>query len=277
MRRMRRNGILMLAVGLVLAFVAVVMVRSWLVQQVQRPGPALENAHVVIARRAINYGDEIRADYLMAVPWPSNIRPEGTFTSIAEVTDGDTKRVALRSIEANEPLLRSKVSGFGQKATLASVIDGSKRAITIRVNDVIGVAGFVLPGDRVDVLLTRKLDTKNEDFQNDVVLQNLRVLGIDQEASDAKEKPAVARAVTLEVTTDEAQKLVLAEQVGSLTLALRNGIGSDEKVDTRSIHVRDLTHGMPAKPNVRSASQLATITVVRGTTSATAEVHPESR
>lgn len=269
---MRRSGIIMLAIALFLGLVSVFMAKGWLAQQA-RHTPAkvqgLETSTVVIANRPIAYGDEIRPDYLVEIQWPANARPEGVFSNIKEILDGKSTRVALRSIEANEPVLRSKVSGFGQKATLSAVIDGNKRAVTIRVNDVIGVAGFVLPGDRVDVLLTRKDGGDNKTFQSDVVLQNLRVLGIDQEANDAKDKPAVARAVTLEVTTQEAQKLALAGEVGSLTLALRNGAGDGAVVDTSTIRVRDLTRMAKARETG------PTVRVVRGLKPMIAEINPE--
>lgn len=271
---MRRSGIIMLAVALLLGLVSVFLAKGWLAQQA-RHNPAtvqgLETSTVVIARRSIAYGDEIRPDYLAEIQWPSSARPDGVFTTIKEILDGKSTRVALRSIEANEPLLRTKVSGFGQKATLSAVIDGHKRAVTIRVNEVIGVAGFVLPGDRVDVLLTRQDSDKN--YQSDVVLQNLRVLGIDQEANDAKDKPSIARAVTLEVTTQEAQKLALAGEVGSLTLALRNGTGDGALVDSSTVRVRDLTRMADAKSP--SKSRFTTVHVVRAMKSTPTEVHPE--
>ena len=118
------------------------------------------------------------------------------------------KRVVLASIEANEPVLASKITGPGQRATLSAVIGAGMRAVTIRVNDVEGVAGFVLPGDHVDVLLTRLPDKRSGD--TDVVLQNVKVLAVDQLADDSSEKPAVVKAVTLEVDTVSAQKLSLA-------------------------------------------------------------------
>jgi pilus assembly protein CpaB len=111
------------------------------------------------------------------------------------------------------------------------------RALTIRVNDVLGVAGFILPGDRVDILLTREIG-KNRPI-TDLLLQNVKVLGIDQEASEDKEKPKVARAVTLEVTPRQTQKLTLATEVGTLSLALRNRQNA-EAYPARTITVDDL-------------------------------------
>ena len=115
-----------------------------------------------------------------------------------------------------------------------------KRAVSIRVNDVSGVAGFLLPGDRVDVLLTRQLGTGGtKDLATDVILQNVVVLAIDQLTDEQREKPQVARTATVEVAPDEAQKLALAMQVGNLSLALRNVVTVDP-VATDRVRVSDL-------------------------------------
>jgi pilus assembly protein CpaB len=114
------------------------------------------------------------------------------------------------------------------------------RAVTIRVNDVDGVAGFVLPGDRVDVALTRQADKVNT---NDVVLQNVKVLAIDQIADERTDKPAIARAVTLEVNATDAQKVALASTVGNLSLMLRRA-GEARAAATRRVTLGDLSNGM---------------------------------
>jgi pilus assembly protein CpaB len=142
-------------------------------------------------------------------------------------------------VSKDEPLLQAKVSGFGAKATVATKLPEGKRATSIRINDVNGVAGFVLPGDRVDVLLTREIGDDNKDLVTDIILQSIVVLGIDQLTDEQREKPQVARTATVEVTPEEAQKLALAMQVGTLSLALRN-IGSAEVAKTQRVRVSDL-------------------------------------
>src|SRR3546814_6537331 len=127
--------------------------------------------------------------------------------------------LVLRTLEVNEPVLENKISGFGGKASLAAILSPEMHAVTIRVNDVAGVAGFVLPGDRVDVLLTRdRTGGEGGNVANnlitDVLLQNVKVLGIDQDANQEKDKPSDAKAVTLEVSprseehTSELQQLM---------------------------------------------------------------------
>jgi pilus assembly protein CpaB len=265
------RGALMLACAVVLGLLSVLLARNWLEHQV-RPSHTADMVTVVVAKRAINYGDEIQREYLMEVPWPAAVQPQDSFAKIGDLLDGKQKRLALHAIQSNEPVLKSKVSGFGQRATLSTLIDDGRRAVTIRVNDVIGVAGFVLPGDRVDVLLTRQIEN-NKDFQTDVILQKVKVLGIDQEASDSKEKPTVARAVTLEVTPEESQKLALASQVGSLTLALRNGVGSEDPATLVSVRTRDLSKA--AKAVAAARNDVATVTVVRALKATDAEVSAE--
>lgn len=157
------------------------------------------------------------------------------------------------------------------RATLSSLIGEDRRAITIRVNDVLGVGGFVLPGDRVDILLTRA--AVNETPATDVLLQNVRVLGIDQEASDKKDTPMVARAVTIEVTPEEAQRITLGTQVGTLSLALRNAAdGASAKVRTISLH--DL-HPEAAPIRARIGEAGTQVRVLRGIASAETRVVPE--
>ena len=141
--------------------------------------------------------------------------------------------------------MASKVSGFGGRAILSAVIAPDMRAVTIRVNDVNGVAGFVLPGDHVDILLTRK--EGGSSLFTDVLLQNVKILGIDQVASENLEKPKVAKAATLEVTQIQAQKLALAQRVGQLSLALRDLLNVEAEL-TRTITVSDLRVGEAIEP-----------------------------
>jgi pilus assembly protein CpaB len=130
-----------------------------------RPGEAQakEVTAIVVARGEIQYGAPIHFEMLRLQEWPTEAIPPEAFTSLEEVlgTSAQEPRRARRSMVAGEPVLRSKVSEFGEKVTIADSIDPTKRAMAIRVNDVSGVAGFVTPGDRVDVLLTRRLDGDN--------------------------------------------------------------------------------------------------------------------
>lgn len=242
---MRKNTIVMVGIAVVFGLLAVFVAQSWLNYQaelrmkgMQQPkATPIATRTIVIATAPLRFGTHISPDTLKEVAWPEEAIPAGTFSSIAELTNG--KRIVLASIAANEPLLRAKVTGPGQKATLSAVIQDGMRAITVRVNDVEGVAGFVLPGDHVDVLLTRQAERSSG--INDVVLQNARVLAIDQLADDAADRPSVVKAVTLEVDTIAAQKVALASSLGTLSLMLRRA-GEQHMDATRRVTTSDLSN-----------------------------------
>ncbi len=216
----------MIAVAAVFGLLAVFVAQSWLNRQAEarlrsidaQKKVAVAPHALVVASRPLRFGVELTAAALQELPWASESLPPGSFTSIQELISSG-KRIVLTAIEPNEPILSSKITGSGQRATLSALIAEGKKASTVRVNDVDGVAGFVLPGDRVDVILSRQIEKGSA--VNDVVLQNAKVLAIDQLADDRAEKPSIAKAVTLEVDIAGAQKLSLASQIGTLSLALR--------------------------------------------------------
>jgi pilus assembly protein CpaB len=226
----------------------------------QAQKPPVPTKTVVVAGAPLRYGQPLTAQNLKEVAWPEGAIPARTFGSISELL-APGKRTVLSSIEPNEPILATKITGAGQKATLSALIQDGMKAVTIRVNDVDGVAGFVLPGDHVDVMVTRQADKLSS--STDIVLQNLRVLAIDQIADDAAEKPTVARAVTLEVDTAAAQRLSLAASIGSLSLALRKA-GEQLVEGPRRVSVMDLDSPYMTAVRPSGASSLATVTVTRG-------------
>jgi len=190
---------------------------------------------IVVASKPLRFGDELTSGALHEMPWPENALPAGAFGKIADLTSG--KRVVLMPIDVNEAVLASKITGPGQRATLSAMLSDGMKAVTIRVNDVEGVAGFVLPGDRVDILLTRTGEKNNA--VNDVVIQDVRVLAVDQLADQRADKPSVVKAVTIEVDPTEGQKVALAATVGTLSLLLRKA-GDAVAGDTRRVTTRDL-------------------------------------
>jgi pilus assembly protein CpaB len=242
----RSSTIIMIAVAAVFGLLAVFLAQSWLNSQAEARLKSLEAQKtkpvsaqtIVVASSALRFGNELSPSVLREMPWPADALPQGAFRSIQQVL-GEGKRVVLTAIEANEPVLASKITGHGQRATLSATIADGHKAVTIRVNDVDGVAGFVLPGDRVDIMLSRQLD-KGAAF-NDVVLKNTRVLAIDQLADERSDKPSVVKAVTLEVDITGAQKLSLASQVGTLALALRKA-GDSEGTASRLVTLNDLVN-----------------------------------
>jgi len=238
------STIIMIAVAAVFGVLAVFVAQAWLNSQAEARLKSLEAMKsqpvgaqtLVVANRQLRFGNELSAAVLREVPWPADALPQGGFKTIDELL-AQGKRVVLTAIEANEPVLASKITGQGQRATLSAVIADNRKAMTIRVNDVAGVAGFVLPGDCVDVMLSRQLD-KGQAI-NDVVLNNVKVLAIDQLADERSDRPSVAKAVTLEVDIAGAQQLALAGQIGTLVLALRRA-GHSEATASRPITTADL-------------------------------------
>jgi len=233
----------MIVFAVVFGLLAVFVAQAWLNSQAEMRAKNLEAQKkpiathtIVVAAKPLRFGAELGSMSLREVPWPAEALPPGAFTRIADLTR-DGRRVVLAPIETNEPILALKITGAGQRATLSAVLQDGMKAVTIRVNDVEGVAGFVLPGDRVDIVLTRQQDKAGA--AADVVLQNVRVLAVDQLADERTEKPSLAKAVTLEVEVAAAQKLALAATVGTLSLALRKA-GERSPVSTRRITTSDL-------------------------------------
>ncbi|MCC2098979.1 MAG: Flp pilus assembly protein CpaB [Hyphomicrobiales bacterium] len=225
---MRLKVSILIPLSVVLGLAAVQSGRGWLDRQVNKRVQSMQAKTqtkqvvfdtIVVASQPLRFGMNVKPDQLKEIPWPSGDLPQGAFKKVRDIFKEDGRRVVLAAIEANEPLLTTKITGPGQKANLAGIIEAGMKAITVRVDDVVGVAGFVLPGDRVDVLLTRKME--NQTAFSDNILQNIKVLAIDQKADERLDKPSVARAVTLEVTTEQAQRLIVAQKVGTLTMVLR--------------------------------------------------------
>ncbi|THD80536.1 MAG: Flp pilus assembly protein CpaB [Phenylobacterium sp.] len=234
------------------------------------PAALTPRAAVVVAARPIAFGETIAAGDLKLQPWPAGAVPAGAFVSVTELTAG-APRLALAPIAANEPILPQQISGPGGRATLAGLIRPGMRAATLRVDDVLGVAGFVLPGDSVDILVTRGDGGDRSQMRTDLLLQGVRVLAVDQLADQAKNKPVLARAATVEVTPAQAQKIALASQVGTLSLALRStGDPLADDANERAIRTSDLGSGPIARPVVRQVRRQAeaprgwTVEMVRG-------------
>jgi pilus assembly protein CpaB len=243
----RTSNILILVVAIVMGGIAAFLARSWMQSQVQ--GPSASATTIVVAARAFSFGEAINADGVAEIPWSASTLPEGAFSS-SQALLKDGRRVALTTIGRNEPILRTKVTGPGQRASLSTTLENGMRAVTIRVDDVRGVAGFILPNDHVDIVLIR-IDNESTRKQSysELLLQNVKVLAIDQVASEQKEQPTVAKAVTLEVTPNQAQKISLAIDVGHLSLVLRQP-GEASTVSSARVTERDLGdhEPVPIKP-----------------------------
>ncbi|OHV68030.1 Flp pilus assembly protein CpaB [Mesorhizobium sp. LCM 4577] len=202
------------------------------VVSVAAPQPKVEFKTIVVAQAPLRYGMELARPQLAEIPWPQDSLPQGAFPTIDKLL-ADGTRVVLSPIEVNEPVLLTKLSGPNGRATLSNLLSPGMRAVTIRTDEIAGVGGFVTPGDRVDVVLTRDAGDIQEVSKNaqgaagstvtsEIVVSDAKVLSVGQGADERKTEPQVANSVTIEVTNEGAQKVALARTVGTLSLSLRS-------------------------------------------------------
>lgn len=253
----------MLGLALALGAISVFLARNWLQSQVQPvvvQQPTVPLTTVVVARTKLVSGNRLGREHVQEIKWPVESVPVGAFKTVAELVGGKEPRYVMRTIHKGEPIMPMRVTGFGEKATMSATIDRNMRAVTIPINTVAGVAGFVLPGDKVDILLTRSSTATNTPI-TDIFMQNVKILGIDQRTNDEEGKPIVARAATLEVTPLQAQKLVLAQRVGTLSLTLRS-VSNAAAVAQVTVTVSDLNIGeynAPPKPKLVKVDPLPAV------------------
>jgi len=201
----------------------------------------------VVAAKPIPVGTVITSDHVKLVPWPARNPVPGSFTKI----DAVVNRGAVVEVAENEPLTETKLAPIGAGGGLPPTIPEGMRAISVRTNEVVGVAGFVIPGTRVDVLVVVGKGAKDEAIARAVV-SNVQVLTagsrFDQENAKAEGKPIPATVVTLLVTPDDAEKISLAANEGQIMLTLRNPL--DVKPTTTSGAKMASLLGAPAPPPV---------------------------
>jgi pilus assembly protein CpaB len=214
------RAILMIVFSIVVGLGAVVLASRWLAEQAP-----LATAKVVVASTDIELGARIAPTMVKVADWPSANVPQGSFSDIKDLD----ARVVNTTVQRGEPLLENKLAPIGSKGGLSAVIGAGKRAMTVRVNDVVGVAGFALPGNFVDIVVNtdddsiRQTDGRSRSVSK-IVLEHILVLAVAQVASRDETKPKLVNAVTLEVTPEQAEVLDLARSVGNLSLVLRNQV-----------------------------------------------------
>lgn len=232
-----RNWILLAAAGLI-GIIAVIVANSWFSglesQQEAVSSGEQGTAQIVVATQPLAFGSPLSQQNLRLADWPAGSVPQGAFRSIEQALQDN--RVALRPIVPGEPVLAQKVSGADGRATLAALLPPGMRAVSVPVDAIRGVAGFVLPGTAVDVILTRQVGgpgSGNDDLRSDVILENVQVLAVDQVSDESSGEPRISQTATLAVSLADAQRLALAEGLGTVRLALRNtgDIGSPPAAD----------------------------------------------
>ncbi len=215
-----RRALTMMALAIVLGLVAVLLASHWLLRQ----NPA-GKGKVVVAAADVSLGQRLSPDMLRLAEWPAESLPEGALRDPLKLSG----RVLKTSVLRGEPLSEAKLAPAGTLGGLSALITEGRRAITVRVNDVIGVAGFALPGNYVDIIVSTQQDAGDRTYPHSrniskIVLERILVLAVAQEVGRDETKPRVVNAVTLEVTPAQAENLDLARSVGSLSLVLRNQV-----------------------------------------------------
>ncbi|MBD9425748.1 Flp pilus assembly protein CpaB [Pseudomonas sp. PDM15] len=253
----------LVVLSLVLGLGAAWMANNWLSGRLNaRPDDNMQS--VMVAAVEIPFGTMVETQHVVQVRMPKGTVPDDSFDSAEKVVG----KIATFSMLRGDILRAARVAEHLGGSTLASLIDTSKRAVSVRVDDVVGVAGFLLPGNRVDVLATKRVGNSNNDAESKTILEDLRVLAVDQTASTDKTQPVVVRAVTLEMTSEEAEVLVKAQTEGRLQLALRNPLDNQKKPEPAPVAQPAPVVEPPkpvAKPVVRRSNGGAGVTIIRGT------------
>ena len=215
---------------------------------------------VIVARQDIGLGQPIESQMLTTLDWPAQAVPKGVFTQTSDllaIVGGEPRR-ARSVIREGELVLEGRVSDFGEKVTIVQSLAEGHRAMAIEVDEETAVGGFVTPGDFVDVLLTHG---RGETLRAVTILQNVRVIGVDQDADQRSDAPEVARTVTVEVSPEEGQRLALAQQAGTLSLSLRTE-GTELDAPLQAVRLSDLLQN--EQPILEGVTR-TTIKVRRGT------------
>jgi pilus assembly protein CpaB len=232
---------------------AAMVARGWVADQANK-GKA-DVATVVAATMAVPFGTKLEERHLKLIQMPKDSVPPGSFMIKEEVID----KVSTQPIVAGEILMKVRFVEQGEGSTLAALVGKNMRAVTVRVDDVIGVAGFLLPGNRVDVVAARKDGRR---AITDTILRNIEVLAIDQQATSSESEAVIVRAVTLQVTPEQAEILVKGREEGSIQLTLRNPL--EEEIIEEEV-VEPKTKVAVRRAPARARPKESSVTIIRGT------------
>jgi len=215
-----KRALIVMTIAILFGLAAVGFAARWLLNQ-----PSNAAGRILVAAADINLGQRLTPEMFKLAEWPTHSVPRGAFTDPQQLGG----RVLKTTLLAGEPVSEAKLAPAGTLGGLSALIAEGKRAITVRVNDVIGVAGFALPGNYVDIIVSTQKDVApgadtREQSISKIVLERILVLAVAQEVNRDETKPKVVNAVTLEVTPEQAEKLDLARSVGTLSLVLRNQV-----------------------------------------------------
>ena len=243
---MRLAALFTAVAGLAVAGGSVYFARDYLAIDLAETQASQEDktVSVIVASRDIKFGEAITAQMLTTIDWPREAVPEGVFNTSGDLLpkEGQDPRRARRQISQGDPLRNTTIADFGEKVTIVQTLSPNTRAMAIKVDAETAVGGFVTPGDRVDVVLTQG---REETLRAVTILQNIRVVGVDQESNELNETPGIARTVTVEVTAVQGQRLALAQKAGTLSLSLR-ALEDERAVELETTRLSDLLYDSPA-------------------------------
>lgn len=254
----KRRGLVLIFLSLLMAAGAAWVANVWVNGQLVTQASAQPNVHrVVAAALSIPFASKVEGRHLKYIEVPVDVIPTGAFTDFEEVEG----KVSTTAITRGEILVSERFAAHERGSTLAALIDKNMRAITVRVDDVIGVGGFLLPGNTVDVVAAR---TANQRAITETILKNIKVLAVDQTAAANENEPVIVRAVTLEMTPEQAEVVVKARSEGTIQLTLRNPEAFDI-VEPEPKAAPPPVRVVTAAPRPRPVVRDATVTVIRGT------------
>ncbi|RDB43461.1 Flp pilus assembly protein CpaB [Halomonas sp. DQ26W] len=273
---MKRKGIFaMFAISLFMALGAALVAMNWMQEQGGERDALAETSQVVVAAMQIPFGTTVQASDLKVMKLPPDSVPPGSFNDFDSVVG----RVSNQVIYSGEILHEGRVAEHLGGSALAALLDHGKRAMSVRVDDVVGVAGFLLPGNRVDVVSTQRNNNGNRNsVASETILRNIKVLAVDQIASQERDGPVIVRAVTLEVDPRQAETLVQATQEGKVQLTLRNPLDKEDENDVMTaqrsvLNLPEIQPRQQARPAPAPAAPVQRqVNVIRGTQISTVNV-----
>lgn len=264
---MKKKGIVaMLGISVVLAMGAAGMANSWVQERMGGAEGGAENSAVVVAVLEIPFGRAVQATDLRLMELPPHAIPTGSYTTVESVVG----RISTQPIYAGEVILPGRVAEHLGGSALAAVLKPGMRAISVRVDDVAGVAGFLLPGNQVDVVSSRR-HGGTRDITSKTILREILVLAVDQNASQERDGPVIVRAVTLAVTPRQAEQLFEATQEGKVQLTLRNPLEKED--EPKEGQVVAAAPAPKAAPKRVYPSRHVRVNVIRGTETSSISVH----
>ena len=263
----QNRPVLFLGLAVGIALITTVMIYNWLQKQRQQPAApveqkvvTVEGVPIAVASGDIPWGTPLTKEAIRMVPYPEGSLPTGHFKKLEEVQG----RVLVSPVKRNEPILESRLAPMDiEHGGVAAVIDPEKRAMAVKVNEVVALPGFVKPGDRVDVMATMT-DPKTGQITK-TVLENMLVLaiGTQMERLSKDEKPRPVKIITFEVTLEEAEMLAMASNGAQLRLALRSPL-NDATKKTRGATVNDLQASFKIHPPRRKHKPRIKVEMIKG-------------